>query len=240
MKNDHELTVIALGGSIIVPELSNEGGIDVRYLRRFRRFIMSETGKGRRFVIVAGGGKTSRVYQRSVSRIVRVPSEDLDWIGIHSSRLNAHLLRTIFRDTAHPVVIDHDPSDREAKTLLSSEHPVLIASGWSPGWSTDFIAARLAHALGAQKAVIAGDTPFIYEEDPKRNGDAGKIVEMDWRSYRRMIPKRWSPGLSLPIDPVAAALGEREGLVMNVLDGRDLKNMGRAIDGREFRGTIVS
>ncbi len=240
MKNDDGFIVIALGGSIIVPELSNEGGIDVQYLRRFRRFILTEIKKGRRFVIVAGGGKTSRVYQRSVSRIVRVPAEDLDWIGIHSSRLNAHLLRTVFRDTAHPVVIDHDLSLREARSLSATKDPVIIASGWSPGWSTDFIAARLAHIFEAQKAIIAGDTPFIYEEDPKKNGDAGEIAEISWKGYRRMVPKRWSPGLSLPIDPVAAELGEKEGLVMNVLDGRDLKNMDRAIDGKEFKGTIVS
>ncbi len=240
MKNEDGFIVIALGGSIIVPELSNEGGIDVQYLRRFRRFILTETKKGRRFIIVAGGGKTSRVYQRSVSRIVRVPAEDLDWIGIHSSRLNAHLLRTIFRDMAHPVVIDHDLSLREARNLSTAKYPVLIASGWSPGWSTDFIAARLTHIFGAQKAIIAGDTPFVYEEDPKKNGNAGEITEMSWKSYRQMIPKKWSPGLSLPIDPVAAKLGEKESLVMNVIDGRDLKNMGRAIGGKRFIGTTVS
>jgi len=78
-----EFIVIALGGSIIVPELSNEGGIDVSYLRCFQRFIFNEAKKDRRFVIVAGGGKTSRVYQKSASRIIRVPAEDLDWIGIH-------------------------------------------------------------------------------------------------------------------------------------------------------------
>ena len=36
----------------------------------------------------------------------RVTDEDKDWIGIHATRLNAHLLRTIFRDVADPVVID--------------------------------------------------------------------------------------------------------------------------------------
>lgn len=235
-----EFIVIALGGSIIVPELSNEGGIDVSYLRRFRRFIFDETKKGRRFVIVAGGGKTSRVYQRSVSRIVRVPAEDLDWIGIHSSRLNAHLLRTVFRETAHPVVIDHDLSREEADSLSATRNSVFVASGWSPGWSTDYIAARLTHIFGARKAIVAGDTPFVYEEDPKKNGDANELTDLDWKSYRRMIPKKWSPGLSLPIDPVAAKLGEKEGLVMNVLDGRDLRNLRRSIEGKEFRGTTVS
>ncbi len=238
MKN--EFIVMALGGSIIVPELSNEGGIDIQYLRSFRRFILSEIKKGLRFVIVAGGGKTSRVYQKSAFRIVRVPSEDLDWIGIHSSRLNAHLLRTIFRDVAHPVVIDHALSRREARNLSATRYPVLIASGWSPGWSTDYIAARLTDSFGAEKTIIAGDIAFVYDEDPKKNGNAKPLPVIKWRKYRRMIPKKWTPGLPSPIDPIAARFGEKEGLVMNVLNGRDLKNMRRAIRGKNFRGTIVS
>ena len=36
-------------------------------------------------------------------------NEDLDWLGIHVTRLNAHLLRTVFQDIAHPRVIsDYD------------------------------------------------------------------------------------------------------------------------------------
>ncbi len=235
-----EFIVIALGGSIIVPELTNEGGIDVSYLRRFRRFIFNETKKGKRFIIVAGGGKTCRVYQKSVSRIVRVPSEDLDWIGIHSSRLNAHLLRTVFRDIAHPAVIDHNPSQKEVRSLIRTRNSVFMASGWSPGWSTDYIAARLTYIFDAKKAIIAGDTPFVYEEDPKKNGDAEKLFDLNWKNYRRMIPSKWSPGLSLPVDPIAARFGEKEGLIMNILDGRDLKNFRRSINDKKFIGTMIN
>lgn len=240
MTTKKEFIVIALGGSIIVPELSNEGGIDVPYLRRFRRFIFNETKKGRRFVIVAGGGKTSRVYQKSASRIIKVSSEELDWIGIHSSRLNAHLLRAIFRKKAHPVVIDHDLSREEVDSLSATRNSVFIASGWSPGWSTDYIATRLTHIFRAKKTIVAGDIPFIYEEDPKKNGDARELINLNWKNYCRMIPKKWSPGLSLPIDPVAAKFGKKEGLVMNILDGRDMMNLRQSIEGKEFRGTIVS
>jgi hypothetical protein len=34
-----------------------------------------------------------------------LPDEDLDWLGVHATRLNAHLFRTIFRDLAHPVIL---------------------------------------------------------------------------------------------------------------------------------------
>ena len=63
----HSYHVIALGGSLIVPSLSNAGGIDAPYLKKLRTLILAEVKKGRRFVIIAGGGRTARVYQKAVS-----------------------------------------------------------------------------------------------------------------------------------------------------------------------------
>jgi len=97
MENSN-ITVIALGGSLIVPHLSDEGGIDVQYLRNFRQFILQEVKKGKRFMIVAGGGKTARVYQKAVSQIGKTTSNDLDWIGIHAIKLNVELLNIVFKE----------------------------------------------------------------------------------------------------------------------------------------------
>ncbi|MDO8655044.1 MAG: hypothetical protein Q7R48_01290, partial [bacterium] len=55
--------VIHLGGSAVVPHLSDEGGINTAFLRDFLVFMRRQLGKGKRFVIVVGGGKTCRVYQ---------------------------------------------------------------------------------------------------------------------------------------------------------------------------------
>lgn len=240
MTQKKEFTVIALGGSIIVPELSNGGGIDVPYLRRFRRFLLDEMKKGKRFIVVAGGGKTTRLYQRSAAQIVRVPAEDLDWIGIHATRLNAHLLRTVFKDLAHPVVIDHDLSDEEVGHLERTHYSLFVGSGWTPGWSTDYIAVRLTQLFDARKAIITGDTPFVYDEDPKKNGGAKPFSSLTWKEYRRMIPKKWSPGMSLPVDPVAARLAAKETIEVNVMDGRDLRNLRQATENKPFRGTVIS
>src|SRR3989344_2772574 len=92
--------VVSLGGSIMYPE-----HIDHEFLRKFRSFIM-RFAKNRRFVIVAGGGRLSRLYQEAASKVTKVTDEDKDWLGIHATRSNGHLLRTIFREIADPVVID--------------------------------------------------------------------------------------------------------------------------------------
>ena len=83
--------IIALGGSIVFPDQ-----IDWDFLRRFRSFVLREIKKGRRFVIVSGGGRLSRIYQEAAGKVVKVTNEDKDWLGIHATRINAHLLRTIF------------------------------------------------------------------------------------------------------------------------------------------------
>ena len=61
--------------------------------------------QGYKFIIITGGGKTARKYQNSAKEITGLTRDDLDWIGIHSTRLNAHLVRTIFRKRAHPKII---------------------------------------------------------------------------------------------------------------------------------------
>ena len=58
---ESNITVIALGGSLIVPHLSDTGGINVEFLKKFREFLLKEIKKGKRFVIVAGGGKRSNI-----------------------------------------------------------------------------------------------------------------------------------------------------------------------------------
>ena len=170
-------SVIALGGSLIVPYLSDTDGIDVPFLKSFRKFIVKELTSGRRIVIVAGGGKTARVYNSSAAKIVPMTDEDLDWIGIHATRLNAHLLRTIFVKEAHPVIIDHDPSPKEIEAMKKSTARLFIASGWRPGWSTDYVAVKLAEKFGGREVVIAGDISHVYDKDPKKQKDAKKIKQ---------------------------------------------------------------
>ncbi|MBI2644171.1 MAG: UMP kinase [Candidatus Wildermuthbacteria bacterium] len=238
--DNSKFVVIALGGSIVVPHLTDEDGINVSFLREFRRFLLQELNNGRRFILIIGGGKTARVYNRSAAEVVKMTDEDLDWIGIHATRLNAHLMRTIFVKEAHPVVIDHDPSFGEALDLKAEKAKLFIASGWRPGWSTDYVAVRLAQKFHAKEMIDAGDTPFVYDKDPKIYKDAKPFSEISWQTYRKLIPAKWKPGLASPIDPVAARLAEEIHLVVKTVKGTDLENLKKAIEGKEFTGTLIS
>lgn len=224
------LIIVSLGGSIVCPD-----GIDIGFLKSFNLFIRRHLKIGYRFGIVVGGGGPARVYQNAASDILSsVSDEDKDWIGIHATRLNAQLLRTIFKDVANPVVFD------SSRKITRSKHPVFIASGWEPGWSTDYIAASIAAHFGAPMFINAGKPSHVFDKDPARHKDAKKFDALTWREYRRLIPRRWSPGLSSPIDPVAAKLCEERSIKAAVINGKDLKNFAKVIAGKKFNGTLIS
>src|SRR3989338_9713985 len=147
-------TVIHLGGSLIVPHITDDGGMDILFLKKFLGFLRKELKKSHSFIIVIGGGKTARAYQKVASSVVNIIDCDLDWLGIHATRMNAHFLRTIFEKEAYPVVIDHDPNEEEVAVLKASNKKLFFASGWRPGWSTDYIAVRLAGRFGANEMII--------------------------------------------------------------------------------------
>ena len=223
-----KIVVVALGGSIVHPD-----AIDTEFLKNFKKFLGAFTRRGIRFVLVVGGGKLARRFQEAAHKVSRLANEDKDWIGIHATRLNGHLLRTIFREVADPVMIDARGKMKELK------YPITIAAGWRPGWSTDFVAIQLAADLGADEAVIAGKPSHVFDRDPAKFPSARPFGEITWSGYRKLIPRVWTPGMGAPVDPVAAALGEKEKIKAIIIDGRNLKNFSALLKGEEFQGTII-
>ena len=218
---------------------SYEKGIDVAFLRSFRSFLLPLL-KTTRFILVAGGGKVCRHYQKSARAVVKLNKEDLDWLGIHATRLNAHLVRTIFREQAHPWIMDYDIPQEKANDLKKKKVNLFVASGWGPGWSTDYIAVKLAQKFGTKDVIVAGDTSHVYDKDPNKFKNAKPIDKISWKDYKKLVPSKWIPGLSTPVDPVATKLAEKLHFTAKILNGKDLLNFKKAIQGKEFIGTIIS
>ncbi len=225
-----ETIIISLGGSVLAPNQ-----IDIDFLKRFRQLILNFVHKGSRFVIICGGGKTAREYQNAARHVVNAVAEDLDWLGIHATRLNAHLMRTIFRGLAHAKVIKN-PNE---KIKLKESERVVVAAGWKPGRSTDYIAVLLAKNLGARTIINITNTDYVYDKDPSKFGDAKPLHQTSWNDFRKLIGvSRWSPGLNTPFDPVAAKAAEKQKLKVVVM-GKDLDNIEGFLTGKEFRGTVI-
>jgi uridylate kinase len=225
-----ETIVMSVGGSLIVPD-----AIDTTFLTNLKNFIVTETAKGRRFIIIAGGGKTARRYQDAAADVSELTSDDLDWMGIHATRLNGHLLRTIFRDIAHPVVITNPD---EILDINQTEN-VIIAAGYRPGCSTDLRAVQIATRVNAKKVINLSNTDYVYTDNPNTNPDATKIENITWSEFRKLIPEEWGPGLSSPFDPVAAREAERLEIEVAQINGSRLMDVMQYLSGENFTGTRI-
>jgi uridylate kinase len=227
-----EKVVISVGGSLIVPE----DGIDSQFLQQLNYFIREQLArnKNRQFFLIAGGGRTTKHYQTAARNVLRhqITDDDLDWIGIHATRLNGHLLRTIFRDIAHPVIID------DYSVIRKLVEPVIVGAGWKPGWSTDYDAVLICKDYGVKTIVNLSNINKVYDKDPKIFKEAKPIDRISWDDFRKIVGNKWVPGMNIPFDPIAALKAQGLGLKV-VLIGRDFENIRKYFDGEEFIGTII-
>lgn len=223
--------ILSLGGSLIVPN----GGIDTKFLSEFNTFIRKEVAKKRRFFISVGGGAIARHYRDAGKDVIgKITNLDLDWLGIHATRLNAHLLRTIFQDIAHPRIVEN-----YNKKLYNLTEPVVIAAGWKPGWSTDYCAVLLAKDYGSNLIINMTNISRVHTKDPNKNNDATPMDHIKWSEFIKLVGDAWSPGSNSPFDPVASKLAYNMGLKVIVLDGRDVVNLKNAIEEKVFVGTVI-
>src|SRR3989339_1854018 len=223
-----EIFIISLGGSLIIPD-----DIDIDFLKDFKELILSQIKKGKKFVIITGGGRICRKYQAVAKGISNSSPEDLDWIGIASLKLNAELLRVIFGEYAHDEIISNLSNN------FSFEKPIVIGAAYKPGQSTDFDAVLGAKTVDAKKIINLSNTDYVYDSDPKINTNAKKIEKISWAEYRKLIPKDWNPGLNSPFDPVASELAEKEGIEVIIMNGKPIDNLAKYLDGKKFQGTVI-
>ncbi|PIR67044.1 MAG: UMP kinase [Parcubacteria group bacterium CG10_big_fil_rev_8_21_14_0_10_36_14] len=222
--------VISLGGSLIVPK----GGIDILFLKKFKKLIADFAKKDYKIILICGGGRTARDYQKSAKAITKLTRDDLDWIGIHATRLNGHLVRTIFRDIVHPTIIKNP----NQKVIFKEK--VLIGVGWRPGCSTDYDAVLLAKTYGAKKVINLTNIDYLYDKNPTIYKNAKKIKEIDWQGFRKIVGNKWDPGANTPFDPIASREAQKLGLELILANGKKLDNLKKIIRGdKNFIGSIV-
>ena len=232
MVQDANVFVLSLGGSLIVPN----GGIDVDFLTQFHDFIRDQvSSKKRRFFITVGGGAITRHYQ-AAARAVRqqdLSDIDADWLGVHATRLNAQLIRAIFHDLADPRVIKH------YEIILKIQSPVAIAAGWKPGWSTDYCAVTVCQDYGLTQVINMTNVDQVYDKDPNKFPDAKPLGAISWAAYRKLVGDAWKPGMNAPFDPIASKLAQEVGVTVKILNGKNLKNLELALEGKPFVGTLI-
>ena len=231
MPETNDTIIISVGGSLIVPDQ-----IDTNFLVSLKSLVEHEiVTTGRRFVIIAGGGKTARRYQEAAGAVTELDPEDLDWMGIHATRLNGHLLRTIFRDIAHPIMITNPDDIMD----VPEDAPLVIAAGYRPGASTDLRAVQIARLRGARTLMNLSNIDYVYTADPRNDMNATKIEDITWDDFLSLIPREWNPGLSAPFDPVAAREAKSLDMEVAIINGKAIHEVEAYLHGQPFVGTRI-
>lgn len=230
--NKRKKFVISVGGSLIVP--NNE--INFRFLTKLNTFIRNQLAEfpTRQFFLVVGGGASARDYRDTGKNVIGhdLSMDDLDWLGIHATRLNAHLVKTIFRDIAHHEIIN------DYTIIRKAQESVVVAGGWKPGWSTDYCATLLCEDYHISTIVNLSNIPQVYDKDPNEFNDAKPIDKLSWKAFRHIVGDEWVPGMHAPFDPIAAKKAE-ELKIRVVVMADDFKNIERYFKGEKYLGTVI-
>jgi uridylate kinase len=231
--NGRERIVISVGGSLIVPQ----GGIDTKFLSKFNDFVRNQLTHhpNRQFFFVIGGGATARHYRDAGREVLghELSAEDMDWLGVHATRLNAHLVRTIFQDIAYPSIIN------DYNIIRKTDAPVVVAAGWKPGWSTDYCAALLCEDYHVKTLINLSNITQLYDKDPNKFSDAQPIDHISWPDFRKMVGDEWTPGMHAPFDPIAAKKAEEANVRVVIMGGGDFTNLENYFNEEKFLGTVI-
>ena len=230
MKNKKTI-VISLGGSLIFPE-----EIDVQFLEQFKQIVSNYVAEGNQIILVSGGGKICRKYNQAAKILnPQVSAEELDWMGIKATKVNAELVRLMFGNQAYFKVLDK-PNEK-----LKSGHAysIIVAGGWQPGASSDNMAVNLAKNFGAPKVINLTNIDYVYDQDPRKFPDAKPLKKINWPDFRCLVGNVWDPGLNAPFDPIASQLAEKLQLEVIILNGKNLTNLNNYLNNQEFIGTII-
>lgn len=223
-----EVFVISLGGSILYPE-----EINTSFLKDFRNLIINQVNLGNKFIIITGGGKVCRNYLEAIKKINTPKNEDLDWLGIAVTRLNAEMMRVLFGELAYEkIILDPD-------IIPETNKKIILGGGWKPGNSSDLASIHSAIALGAKKVINLSNIDFVYTKDPNKYSDAEIIKEINWENFRKILPEKWEPGLNAPFDPVAAKKAQEENIEVVIMNGLNLENLKNFFEKKDFRGTVI-
>ncbi|MBN2880705.1 hypothetical protein JXM83_01510 [Candidatus Woesearchaeota archaeon] len=203
------MIVVSLGGSRIIPK-----DIDNGLLLELKNIIQKKY-RNEKFIFVCGGGYTARIYQQSLRELIEPDNTTLDELGILATKLNAFLVKEMFRD------LDN----------------VEVLSGTVPGHSTDFVSVENAVKHGAQIVINFSNIAYVYDKDPRVNDDAKPIPRLTFSEYTKLFGEIWSPGMNIPIDPKAIKMASENNLKIMFTDS--LEGLDDILSGK-VHGTIIA
>ena len=229
MPADRKKLVIAVGGSLLIPEQ-----IDVLFISQLKEMVKQMADRGYQMILVVGGGKTSRNYHHAARQFTHITDTDLDWIGINAIALNCDFMRRVFADLdVYPKAVSHD------ENMEDIDNDIVIVGAWNPGHSSDLNAVHIAQRVKTTQIVNFSNISHVYDSDPKLNPAAKSFDTLSWDEYLEVIPRDWTPNMSTPFDPIASQKAKEHSMSVAIL-GASIENLTSYLEGKEFVGTLIS
>ena len=96
----------------------------------------------------------------------------------------------------------------------------------------------LAKNLGVKEVVNMSNVDYVYDKDPKKHKSAKKLEKISWNGYGKLISRKWTAGMNVPFDPIAAKEAQKSKIRVSII-GKDLRNFENILNNKPFRGTTI-
>ncbi|MBN2094571.1 MAG: UMP kinase [Candidatus Aenigmarchaeota archaeon] len=226
--------VVYLGGSVVTRNLTPE------YVRGLVSVLRKISDAGNSVYVVVGAGHVKNEYV-GVLRGLGLPEEQGHDIAIQLTHLNANMLRYALEEKAHnwlpksteDVLIHAELAERNGK--------ICVCGGTEPGQSTDGVASRLAHHLGADLLVKATNVDGVYDSDPKENPQAKKLDKLNYSEFLEILASQeTAPGRFFLFGRKGAELLKEKSIRLLIVNGKDPEEISRAVFGGHNGTEITS
>jgi uridylate kinase len=221
---------IKLSGHILFPTLGATPD-----LKKYVAVIREVKTLGHDPFVVVGGGEPARYYIR-LAREQGADESTCDQIGITVAILNARILISAMGEDACQFV----PKNFEELDRALSTGKVVVMGGLQPGQSTNAVSCILAERSGSKLLINTTTVDGVYSKDPKKDPSAKKYAKISVAGLTKVLERLGTrAGEYDLLDPVALKIIQRSKITTKVIDGRDPKNILRAIKGERIGTTIV-
>ncbi|MCI4322821.1 MAG: UMP kinase [Thermoplasmata archaeon] len=222
--------VLSVGGSIL-----RTGDGDVEYVRDLAD-LLRRLAPRFPLIVTTGGGRPAREYIE-MGRSLGLTEVELDELGIEVTRLHARLLAAL----VGPPAPAHPPTTLTDAVRDAHRVSPVILGGTEPGHTTDGVAALMAARLRAARVVNATAVAGLYDKDPAVHREARRIPSMRWPAFLDLVHGRGRSvaGQNFVFDALGAEQLARARIPLLIVDGRDLPNLERALEGKSCVGTRI-
>lgn len=220
--------VIAIGGSILLKEYDHT---------KFQEYseILKSLSEEHELFIVVGGGKPAREYI-GMARELGAGEAQCDDIGIEVTRINARILLSALGDYAYQRI----PENFKEACEFSAYGKIIVMGGTEPAHSTDAVSAILAEYVHADKLINLTSVDGMFDKDPNKYSDAKLIKQITADEMIELISgKENKAGTYEIFDMTAIQMIKRSSLETIIVNGFEVENLKKAIDGEDIGTRII-